>query len=103
MLVEVIVQWLLHFRASSSDRGDGGGSLGAKRGRILTAMLVLSDAMCYGLQLDDVSRWAALAASECVIFPNIVYTKANRYDLKLDVMTVGPPTQPRRSGELFFS
>jgi acetyl esterase/lipase len=62
---------------------------------ILTSLLLLVSARSYSLQLDDVSRWATTAANEYAVFPNIVYTKANGYDLKLDVITAGSPSQPR--------
>src|SRR3984957_6966956 len=79
---------------SSFCRGDDGGRKVIKR-CALTAILTLVSVMGYGQQLDDVSRWATIAASEYVVYPNITYSKAGGYDLKLDVVTAGSPSSLR--------
>jgi acetyl esterase/lipase len=44
---------------------------------------------------DPTLRWATIAANEYQSHANIVYSKANGQDLKLDVITAGPASQPR--------
>ena len=46
-------------------------------------------------QLDPVAKWAAIAASEFRVFPNLSYQKANNESLKLDVITTGSPEEMR--------
>ncbi len=62
---------------------------------VLVAFLILMGTAVHGQQLDPVSQWATIAANEYQVFPNIVYTKASGYDLKLDVITAGPRSQVR--------
>jgi len=58
-----------------------------KRVFALVAFLVLIGTSVHGQQLDPISQWATIAANTYQVVPNIVYTKANGYDLKLDVIT----------------
>ena len=46
-------------------------------------------------QLDTASQWPAIVATEDRIYPNIVYSKAGGYEVKLDVITAGPDFKPR--------
>jgi acetyl esterase/lipase len=56
-------------------------------------------------QLDPITRWATIAATEFRVFPdhertplaghNIIYKRANNIDLTLNVITAGPETETR--------
>ena len=46
-------------------------------------------------QLDTTSQWPAIVATEDRIYPNIVYSRAGGYKVKLDVITAGPDFKPR--------
>jgi acetyl esterase/lipase len=54
-------------------------------------------------ELGPVARWATIAATEFKVFPNLVYSKANNVDLKLDVITAGPKSELRPTIIYFHS
>jgi acetyl esterase/lipase len=56
--------------------------------------LTLTSAAADGQELDAVPRWAVIA-SGYNYSPDIVYTRANGQDLKLDVISIDPKTKPR--------
>jgi hypothetical protein len=61
------------------------------RSRLLYAIFLLSSAVVTeGQQIDLTSPWAAMVATEARIYPNIIYSKAGGYELKLDVITARP-------------
>jgi acetyl esterase/lipase len=49
----------------------------------------------YGQQLDPALQSATIIGSESLVTPNIVYKRANGFDIKLDVITAGPRSQTR--------
>jgi acetyl esterase/lipase len=59
----------------------------------LLGCLILVGASVSAQELDSVAQWAAIAATEYEVIPNIVYTKASGYDIKLDVILAGPRSQ----------
>src|SRR5579872_2515540 len=66
-----------------------------KRSIALAALLISFSSIAFGQQLDPVTTWATIAASEFRVHPNIVYGHANNVDLRLDVVTVDKSNQPR--------
>src|SRR5437868_5641531 len=60
----------------------------------LFALLLPSLAVSVRGQQPD-TQWPAIIASEDRLYPNIVYSKAGGYEVKLDVMTAGPDFKPR--------
>ena len=66
-----------------------------KRSIALATLLVSFSSIALGQQLDPVTTWATIAASEFRVHPNIVYGHANNVDLRLDVVTVDKSNQPR--------
>jgi acetyl esterase/lipase len=57
------------------------------------SILILSAIAAYG-QSDAAFQWA-VAASGASYHSNIVYKRANGQDIKLDVISIDPPSQPR--------
>jgi len=62
--------------------------------RLPFSILVLSAIAAYGQQSDLAFRWA-VAASGASYHSNIVYKRANGQDIKLDVISIDPPSQAR--------
>lgn len=58
------------------------------------AICILSAHLAFGQQSDDLFRWAT-AASAYSYLHNIVYTRANGQDLKLDLILIPPRDPPR--------
>jgi acetyl esterase/lipase len=65
----------------------------SKRWIVLGAMLAFS-VTAHGQQPDELFRWATEASSFPYIH-NVIYTRANGQDQKLDVILTGPRNQPR--------
>jgi acetyl esterase/lipase len=61
---------------------------------IFIACLALSSLVAYGQHSDPVFEWA-VAASGYSYHPNIVYKRANGQDIKLDVISIDPPSRSR--------
>src|SRR5580700_7903536 len=61
---------------------------------IATAVLAFTTVQVFAQDLDPVSRWATVA-SLYRVYADIVYQRVSGQDLKLDVITPGPPTQVR--------
>ena len=57
-------------------------------------ILLLSSGL-RGQQLDPITEWATVAGIEYSASYNIIYQKANNVDLRLDVITPGPPSVTR--------
>ncbi len=57
--------------------------------------LMVFSSTLFAQKLDPATRWATIAAYESQVYPDIVYGKANNYDLKLDVITAGPASVKR--------
>jgi len=61
---------------------------------VFVACLVLSSLFAQGQHSDPVFQWA-VAASGYSYHSNIVYKRANGQDIKLDVISIDPPSQLR--------
>jgi acetyl esterase/lipase len=61
---------------------------------IFLACLALSSLVAFGQHSDPVFQWA-VAASGYSYHSNIVYKRANGQDIKLDVISIDPPSQLR--------
>jgi acetyl esterase/lipase len=72
-----------------------------KIGLAAFSLLVLTALSAYGQRSDAAFQWA-VAASGYSYHSNIVYTRANGQDLKLDVISVDPTGQPRPTLLYFF-
>jgi acetyl esterase/lipase len=62
---------------------------------VIALLFSVTGSAAGGQDLSPTAKWATIAAYEYSEFPNIVYTKANNIDLKLDVTITGPKDQPR--------
>ena len=61
---------------------------------IFLATLTLTSLGAYGQNPDAVSQWT-ITASGYSYYPDIVYTRANGRDLKLDVISIDPKNEPK--------
>lgn len=61
----------------------------------LVLVMMFSSGAVSAQELDPETRWATIAATEFKVFPNLVYSKANNVDLKLDVITAGQKSEAR--------
>jgi acetyl esterase/lipase len=61
---------------------------------IAVALITLISGLAYGQTSDAVFQWA-VTASGYSFHPNIVYKRAHGQDIKLDVISIDPPSQRR--------
>jgi len=61
----------------------------------ILAFLIVMGAPARAQQLDPAAQWATMAATQYEVIPNIVYTRASGFDIKLDVILAGPRTEAR--------
>lgn len=57
--------------------------------------LLLFASEVLGQQLDDVTKWAAIVQNEGHVAFDVVYGEANHVNLRLDVVTVGSPSEAK--------
>ncbi|MFN8009085.1 MAG: alpha/beta hydrolase [Terriglobia bacterium] len=66
-----------------------------KRLMALVFLAVFVSSPAFAQQIDPISKWTTIAATEFRTFPNIVYQKSNNVSVKLDVITAGSPEETR--------